>query len=223
MKIIFLILLYFISVTKQTSDLKIKYKYLTNNDDIRIEDEYKSGKILFIKSIDKKGLNFQIHVKEELKYIEYRFIEVSTIMLYLQSDIHTMTDYNKEIKDNKNIYSFSIKSEEDTFIGFEVQTYPDYFTEGIFITFKKEKEKNMLNIIILLGIGVFLLLMGIIGICFCYIYKNKTNIQIRKNKEPSKIEKNSYKDLQIIHFDNNVNIISSKRGYNSSRIMINKS
>ncbi len=223
MKIIFLILLYFISVTKQTSDLKIKYKYLTNNDDIRIEDEYKSGKILFIKNIDKKGLNFQIHVKEELKYIEYRFIEVSTIMLYLQSDIHTMTDYNKEIKDNKNIYSFSIKSEEDTFIGFEVQTYPDYFTEGIFITFKKEKEKNMLNIIILLGIGVFLLLMGIIGICFCYIYKNKTNIQIRKNKEPSKIEKNSNKDLQIIHFDNNVNIISSKRGYNSSRIMINKS
>lgn len=223
MKIIFLILLYFISVTKQTSDLKIKYKYLTNNDDIRIEDEYKSGKILFIKNIDKKGLNFQIHVKEELKYIEYRFIEVSTIMLYLQSDIHTMTDYNKEIKDNKNIYSFSIKSEEDTFIGFEVQTYPDYFTEGIFITFEKEKEKNMLNIIILLGIGVFLLLMGIIGICFCYIYKNKTNIQIRKNKEPSKIEKNSNKDLQIIHFDNNVNIISSKRGYNSSRIMINKS
>ena len=144
-------------------------------------------------------------------------------MLYLQSDIHTMTDYNKEIKDNKNIYSFSIKSEEDTFIGFEVQTYPDYFTEGIFITFEKEKEKNMLNIIILLGIGVFLLLMGIIGICFCYIYKNKTNIQIRKNKEPSKIEKNSNKDLQIIHFDNNVNIISSKRGYNSSRIMINKS
>ena len=65
--------------------------------------------------------------------------------------------------------------------------------------------------------------MGIIGICFCYIYKNKTNIQIRKNKEPSKIEKNSIKDLQIIHFDNNVNIISSKRGYNSSRIMINKS
>ncbi len=59
-----------------------------------------------MKYIDKNGLKFQIHVKEEAKYEGYKFMEIKSIILYLQNGNIEITDLSKEIKDNKNIYSF---------------------------------------------------------------------------------------------------------------------